>query len=129
MTTFAVHNTNKELMEIELSELMKDLQGHWKLDNEEQNFEIRGNELTVFTNGKPVKTSFQLIRNTQIGNWQIKVLKPMSWLRTFIVRITLDTFMLYDFDLTVNIAMGARSKLLNPSRIYRYTRVAVESTV
>ena len=112
-------------MEIELSELMEQLQGHWKLDNDEQIFEINGNELTVFTNSKPVKTSFQLIRNLQLGNWQIKVLKPMAWLRTFIVQITDETFMLYDFELTVQIAMGARCKLLNPSRIYRYTRVAV----
>ena len=110
-------------MQIELNELMQQLQGHWKLDNDEQNFEIKGNELTVFTNAQSVKTSFQLIRNLQLGNWQIKVVKPMSWLRTFIVQITEDSFMLYDFELTVHMAMGARSKLLNPSRIYKYTRV------
>src|ERR1022692_678332 len=112
-------------MEIELSELMEQLQGHWKLDNDEQNFEINGNELTVFTNSESVKSSFQLIRNLQLKKWQIKVLKPLSWLRTFIVEITPDTFMLYDFNLTVNIAMRSRATLLNPSRIYKYTRFAV----
>ena len=112
-------------MEIELVELMKQLQGHWKLDNGEQNFEINGNELTVITDSKSVKTSFELIRNLQLRNWQIKVGKPMSWLRTFIVQITEDTFMIYDFDLKLNMVMGSRSKLLNPSRVYNYTRVAV----
>jgi len=112
-------------MEIELNEIMEQLQGHWKLDNGEQNFEINGNELTVFTNSKSVKSSFQLIRNLQLRKWQIKVLKPLSWLRTFIVEITPDTFMLYDFNLTVNIAMRSRSTILNPSRIYKYTRVGV----
>lgn len=110
-------------MKIELSELMEQLQGHWKLVNDEQSIKIKGNELIVVTNSKSVTTSFQLIQNLQLGNWQIKVLNPVSWLRTFIVDITSDTFMLYDFNLTVNMAMGARSKLLNPSRIFRYTRV------
>ncbi len=116
-------------MEIELSELTKQLQGHWKLDNDEQYFEINGNELTVSDNSKSVKTSFELIRNLQLRNWQIKVGKPMLWLRTFIVQITEDTFMIYDFDPKVNMAMGARSKLLNPTRIYKYTRVPVEVAV
>ena len=112
-------------MQIELSELMQQLQGHWKLDNDEQNFEISGNDMIVYTKSAPIKTSFQLVRNIQLGNWQIKVTKPMSWLRTFIVQITENTFMLYDFDLSVQMAMGARSKLLNPNRVYRYTRVGV----
>jgi hypothetical protein len=51
--------------------------------------------------------------------------KPLSWLRTFIVQITEDSFVIYDFDLKLNMVMGARSKLLNPSRVYNYTRVAV----
>lgn len=110
-------------MKIELSMLMEQLQGHWKLVNEEQKIKINGNELTVFAKDKSVTTSFQLVRNMQLGNWQIKVLKPVSWLRTFIVDITSDTFMLYDFNPTVNVAMGARSKLLNPSRIFKYIRV------
>ena len=108
---------------------MSQLQGHWKLDNEEQNFEINGNELIITTNSKSVKTSFELIRNMQLRNWQIKVVKPLSWLRTFIVQITPDTFMIYDFDLSIQMAMGARSKLLNPNRVYKYTRVAVEAAV
>jgi len=116
-------------MEIELNALIEQLQGRWKLDNDEQSLEINGQELTVFTNSKSVKTSFQLIRNLQLRNWQIKVVKPMSWLRTFIVQITPDSFMIYDFNLTVNMAMGARSKLLNPTHVYKYTRVAVEAVV
>jgi hypothetical protein len=116
-------------MKIELNDLMEQLQGHWKLDNDGQHFEISGNEITVFTDSKPVKTSFQLVRNLQLGNWQIKVLKPMSWLRTFIVALTPDSFVLYDFNLDVQMAMGARNKLLNPNRVYKYTRVAVEATV
>ncbi len=115
-------------MNIELEELMTGLQGQWKLDNEDLFFEINGNEINVSSNSKTVKSSFQLVRNMQLGNWQIKVMKPMSWLRTFIVQITQDTFMVYDFDLTVNIAMAGRTKLLNPTRIYKYTRVAVPVT-
>ena len=110
-------------MEIEQVELMKQLQGVWKLDNGEQVFEINGNDLTVTNDNKTVKTSFELIRNLQLRNWQIKVSKPMSWLRTFIVQITEDTFTIYDFDLKLNMVMGSRSKLLNPSRVYNYTRV------
>jgi hypothetical protein len=113
-------------MEIELSELMSQLQGTWKQDNEDQSFAINGNELLVTTGAKTVKTSFELIRNMQLRNWQIKVTKPMSWLRTFIVQLSEDTFTIYDFDLKINMAMGARSKLLNPTRVYKYTRVAVE---
>jgi hypothetical protein len=124
--TFAVHHRIEKQMQIEQSDLMEQLQGHWKLDNDEQNFEINGNEITVYTGSKPVKTTFELTRNLQLGNWQIKVTKPMSWLRTYVVKITPDTFILYDFDLKVQVAMGARSKLLNPSRVYRYSRVAVE---
>ena len=116
-------------MEIELVELMKQLQGSWKLNTGDQFFEINGNELTVITDSKSVKTSFELIRNLQLRNWQIKVSKPMSWLRTFIVQITEDAFVIYDFDLKLNMVMGARSKLLNPSRIYNYTRVAVPEPV
>ena len=112
-------------MQIEQSELLQQLQGHWKLDNDEQNFEIRGNEITIFTKAKPINTSFELIRNLQLGNWQIKLVKHMSWLRTFVVQITEDTFMLYDFEPGVTMAMGARSKMLNPSRVFRYTRVGV----
>ena len=112
-------------MQIELSDLTQQLQGHWKLDNDDQNFEITGTNITVFTKSATVKTSFELIRNVQLGNWQIKMSKPMSWLRTFIVQITEDTFVLYDFELNVQMAMGARSKLLNPNRIYKYTRVPV----
>lgn len=106
-------------------ELMKLLQGQWKLNTGDQNFEIIGNELIVTTDSKSVKTSFELIRNLQLRNWQIKVSKPMSWLRTFIVQITEDSFMIYDFDLKLNMVMGSRSKLLNPSRVYNYTRVTV----
>ena len=116
-------------MEIELSDLMNQLQGNWKLNSEDQSFEINGNELTVTTGDKTVKTSFELIRNMQLRNWQIKVTKPMSWLRTFIVQLTEDSFTIYDFDLKINMAMGARSKLLNPTRVYRYTRVPVAAEV
>ena len=101
------------------------LQGHWKLDNEVDNFEISGTQLTVVSNAKPATTSFQLIRNMQLGNWQIKMSKPLPWLRTFIVRITDDSFMLYDYDVKGDMTMGARSKLLNPKRTFKYTRVAV----
>jgi hypothetical protein len=116
-------------MEIEQVELMRLLQGHWKLNNGEQSFEINGTELTVTTDSKSVKTSFELIRNLQLRNWQIKVSKPMQWLRTFVVQITDDSFVIYDFDLKLNMVMGARSKLLNPSRVYNYTRVAVPEAV
>ena len=116
-------------MDIELSALVEQLQGRWKLDNDEQSLEINGQDLIVSTSAKTVKTSFQLIRNLQLRNWQIKVVKPMSWLRTFIVQLTPDSFMIYDFNLTVNMAMGARSKLLNPTHVYKYTRVAVPETV
>src|SRR5579872_4342338 len=108
MTIFAVRLKNTRHMKIELNELMEQLQGHWKLDNGEQNFEINGNEITVFSGAKPVTTTFQLVRNVQLGNWQIKVLKPMSWLRTFVVALTPDSFVLYDFNLDVQMAMGAR---------------------
>ena len=116
-------------MEIEQSDLMTQLQGHWKLNNDDQSFEINGNEIKVTSNSKSVKTTFELIRNLQLRNWQIKVTKPMSWLRTFIVAISEDSFTIYDFDLKINMAMGARSKLLNPTRVYKYTRaeVAVEA--
>jgi hypothetical protein len=116
-------------MQTEMNELMEQLQGHWKLDNDEQNFEIKGNEITIFTKSKSVKTSFELKKNLQLGNWQIKVLNPLSWQRTFVVNITPDTFTLYDFDLHVQIAMRARTKLLNPTRVYKYARVAVEAEV
>jgi hypothetical protein len=116
-------------MKIELNELMEQLQGHWKLDSDDQEFVINGNELTVLTDSKPVKTTFELIRNLQLGNWQIKVTKPMSWLRTFVVAITPDTFVIYDFNLSVQMALGARHKLLNPNRVYKYTRVTAEVTV
>jgi len=112
-----------------MNALIEQLQGRWKLDNDDQSIEINGQELIVSSNSKSVKTSFQLIRNLQLRNWQIKVVKPMSWLRTFIVQITPDSFMIYDFNLTVNMAMGARSKLLNPTHIYKYTRVPVEAAV
>jgi hypothetical protein len=113
-------------MQIELNDLMEQLQGHWKLDNEEQNFEINGKELTVYSNGKSVKMPFELTRNLQLSNWQIKAGKSLSWLRTFVVKIDPDTFMLYDFDPNVQVALAARSRMLNPSRVYRYSRVAVE---
>jgi len=116
-------------MEIELSELMSQLQGTWKQDNEDQHFEINGNELTVVTDTKRVKTSFELIRNMQLRNWQIKVTKPMSWLRTFIVQLSEENFTIYDFDLKINMAMGARSKLLNPTRVYKYTRIPVAAEI
>ena len=125
MTTFVAKDANPKQMEIELSELMEHLQGHWKLDTGEQTILIISNELTVFTKAEPEKTTFQLIRNLQLKKWQIKVLKPISWLRTFIIDITPDTFMLYDFNLTVNVEMAQRSKLLNPSRVFKYTRVAM----
>ena len=129
MPTFAGRYIKTGQMDIEMSELLDQLQGRWKLDNDEQSLEINGNELIVTANSKPVKTTFELIRNLQLRNWQIKVTKPVSWLRTFVVQITPDTFMLYDFNLTVNMAMGARSKLLNPTRIYKYTRIAVMAGV
>ncbi len=110
-------------MKIELSDLLSQLQGDWKLDNEEQNLHIAGTELTVTMKSKPVKTSFELVRNIQLGNWQIKATQPLLWLRTFVVQITENTFMLYDFNPAVNMAMGARSKLLNPSRVFKYTRI------
>ncbi len=110
-------------MEIELSELMAMLQGNWKLDTGDQTILISGYELTVITKSNSEKSTFQIIRHLQFKKWQIKVLKPVSWLRTFVIDITPDTFMLYDFDLTVNVAMAKRSELLNPSRVYRYTRV------
>ena len=53
----------------------------------------------------------------------------MAWLRTFIVQITEDAFVIYDFDLKVNMAMGARSKLLNPTRTYKDTRVGVPAEI
>jgi len=112
-------------MEIELNDLLEQLQGRWKLENDEHSLEINGNELTVVTDSKSVQTSFELIRNLQLKNWQIKATKHVSWLRTFVVQVTPDSFMLYDFNPTVNMAMGARSKLLNPTRVFRYTRVAV----
>ena len=112
-------------MQIELSALMEQLQGTWKLGNDEHIIEINGNDMTVITDSKPVKTTFQLIRNVQLGNWQIKVMKPMSWLRTFIVQLTPDSFVLYDFNLTVQMTLGARYKLLNPNRVFRYSRVVV----
>jgi hypothetical protein len=111
-------------MEIERDELLNLLQGHWQLDNERQNFKITGTEITIYTNKNSVKTSLELIRNLQLKNWQIKVKDPLSWLRTFIVEITEGSFMLYDFDPTVAMAMGGRARLLNPSRIYRYNRVS-----
>ena len=116
-------------MDIEQSDLMAQLQGTWKQNNDDQSFEINGTELLVTANGKTVKTSFELIRNLQLRNWQIKVTKPMAWLRTFIVQITEDAFVIYDFDLKVNMAMGARSKLLNPTRTYKYTRVGVPAEI
>jgi hypothetical protein len=110
-------------MEIERDELINLLQGHWQLENEGQNFEISGTDITVYSNGKTVKTSLELIRNLQLKNWQVKAKTHLSWLRTFIVDITGDSFMLYDFEPTVAMAMGGRSRLLNPSRIFRYSRV------
>ncbi len=115
----------QEPMQIELSALMEQLQGTWKLGNDEHIIEINGNDMTVITDSKPVKTTFQLVRNVQLGNWQIKVMKPMSWLRTFIVQLTPDAFVLYDFNLTVQMTLGARYKLLNPNRVFRYSRVVV----
>ncbi len=111
-------------MEIERDELINLLQGSWKLENEGQNFEISGTEMTIIANGKSVKTSLELVRNLQLKNWQIKSKAPLSWIRTFIVDITADSFVLYDFEPTVAMAMGGRSRLLNPSRIYRYQRVS-----
>ena len=115
-------------MDIELNDLMGQLQGHWQLDNGEQNFEINGNELTITSNAGTIKTTFELIRNIQLRNWQIKVVN-LSWLRTFIVQITPEAFTIYDFNLKVNMTMGARSKLLNPTRIYNYTRVPVAAEI
>ena len=116
-------------MEIELSALTEQLQGEWKLDTDDQTFKIDGNQLTITSKTGTVKTSFELIRNLQLRNWQIKVVKPLSWMRTFIVQLTEDKFMIYDFDLKVGMAMGARSKLLNPTRVFKYTRVGVPEVV
>jgi len=120
--TFATRMIDTTQIETKMNELKEQLQGHWEQDNDEQKFEIVGNELTVFSSLKSVKTSFQLTWNVQLGNWQIKVVKPMAWLRTYIVQVTQDSFMIYDYDLKAPMRMGARSKLLNPNRIYKYTR-------
>jgi len=126
LTTFAAYNINTKKMEIELIDLMAQLQGNWKRDTDEQTILIIGNDLTVFADSKPDKTSFEIIRHMQFKKWQIKVVKPMAWLRTFIIDVTPDSFLLYDFDLTVNVAMAQRSRMLNPTRVYKYTRVAGE---
>ena len=110
-------------MDIGISELMEQLQGNWLLENEEQILEINGKELTVTTNAVPVKTTFELTKNLQLGNWQIKPLKHIPWARTFVVKVTPDSFMLYDFDPKTQVVMAARTKLLNPTRIFRYSRV------
>lgn len=116
-------------MEIEQDELLKQLQGQWKLGTDGHTFDINGNELTIHGGSKPVKTSFELIRNMQLRNWQIKVGAPLSWQRTFIVQLTEEAFTIYDFDLKLNMVMGARSKLLNPSRVFNYTRIGVPEEV
>jgi hypothetical protein len=114
-------------MKIEQDELIAQLQGQWKIFTGMQTIEFKGRELTVYTDAKSVTTSFELKQNLQLRKWQIKVLEPVSWLRTFIVDITPDEFVLYDFDLGVNIAMAQRARLTNPSRVYKYARVAVEA--
>jgi hypothetical protein len=111
-------------MEMGMEELLNLLQGRWQLENEEQNFEISGTDITVLSGKAPVKLALELVRNLQLKNWQIKAKLPLSWLRTFIVQITSESFILYDFEPTVSMALGARSKMLNPSRVYRYNKVA-----
>jgi hypothetical protein len=110
-------------MEMGMDELLNMLQGHWQLENDQQNFEITGTEITVFSSSAPVKTSIELIRNLQLKNWQIKAKMPLSWARTFVVQADPESFVLYDFEPTVSMALGARSKMLNPSRVFRYNKV------
>jgi hypothetical protein len=110
-------------MEQEKEELIAQLQGHWQLENEGHSFEIAGTAMTVFTKTDTVTTSIEIVRNIQLKNWQIKTKLPGMWNRTFVVQITAEACVLYDFEPTVSMAINARCKLLNPSRVFRYSKM------
>ena len=123
MATFDIYNANTRQMDMEMAEVRKQLQGRWKRAADGHIIEIVGKEITILSASNFCSVCFELKENLQLKKWQIKAFEPVSWLRTFIVEITEDTFVLYDFDLGINIAMAQRSKLINPSRIYKYVRV------
>jgi len=116
-------------MAMEENDILEQLQGSWKLTDSKSVVRIEGSKVTLVDGAGSTTAALELKENLQLKKWQIKTSGQLSWLRTFIVDLTPDNLTLYDFDPKVNIAMAQRSKLLNPTRVFRYLRVPVMAGV